>query len=177
MEVYDVIEAEGVSVAPILEELDASLTSAVSRLIRRLRAEKSHERISDAQRTALALLVKGGPCTLSELSELERVKPPSMNQTVNALVELGYVERRDDPSDGRKVILAADSFGVCRSSKRPVADFTRGYRPNSSNSRLRSVRYWTRPYPSSRRSQTRERFCALALFDAALAALQVAGPY
>jgi DNA-binding MarR family transcriptional regulator len=112
MEVYDVIEAEGVSVAPILEQLDASLTSAVSRLIRRLRAEKSHERISDAQRTALALLVKGGPCTLSELSELERVKPPSMNQTVNALVELGYVERRDDPSDGRKVILAATPSGL-----------------------------------------------------------------
>ena len=106
------IEAEGVSVAPILEQLDASLTSAVSRLIRRLRAEKSHERISDAQRTALALLVKGGPCTLSELSELERVKPPSMNQTVNALVELGYVERRDDPSDGRKVILAATPSGL-----------------------------------------------------------------
>ena len=112
MEVYDVIEAEGVSVAPILEQLDASLSSAVSRLIRRLRAEKSHERISDAQRTALALLVKGGPCTLSELSELERVKPPSMNQTVNALVELGYVERRDDPSDGRKVILAATPSGL-----------------------------------------------------------------
>jgi len=107
-----VIEAGGVSVAPILEQLDASLTSAVSRLIRRLRAEKSHERISDAQRTALALLVKGGPCTLSELSELERVKPPSMNQTVNALVELGYVERRDDPSDGRKVILAATPSGL-----------------------------------------------------------------
>ena len=106
------IEAEGVSVAPILEQLDASLSSAVSRLIRRLRAEKSHERISDAQRTALALLVKGGPCTLSELSELERVKPPSMNQTVNALVELGYVERRDDPSDGRKVILAATPSGL-----------------------------------------------------------------
>jgi DNA-binding MarR family transcriptional regulator len=106
-----VIEAKDTKVAPVLEELDASLTSAVSRLIRRLRVEKSHEQISDAQRTALALLVRVGPCTLGELSELERVKPPSMNQTVNALVELGYVERRDDPSDGRKVILAATQSG------------------------------------------------------------------
>ncbi len=110
-EVNRVIEVEGTSVTPVLEELDASLTLAVSRLIRRLRVEKSHERISDAQRTALALLVKEGSCTLGELSDRERVKPPSMNQTVNALVELGYVERRDDPTDGRKVILAATSSG------------------------------------------------------------------
>lgn len=96
---------------PGLEQLDSVLTSAVSRLIRRLRAEKSADQISDAQRTALASLVKGGPLTLRELSERERVKPPSMNQTVNALVELGYVERRDDPTDGRKVILAATSSG------------------------------------------------------------------
>jgi DNA-binding MarR family transcriptional regulator len=76
-----------------------------------VRAEKASDQMSDSHRSALALLVKEGPRTLSELSEHERVKPPSMNQTVNALVELGYVERHDDPADGRKVILAATTSG------------------------------------------------------------------
>ena len=95
-----------------VEDLHADLASAVSRLLRRVRAEKASDQISDSHRTALAVLVKEGPRTLGELSEHERVKPPSMNQTVNALVELGYVERRDDPADGRKVILAATASGV-----------------------------------------------------------------
>jgi DNA-binding MarR family transcriptional regulator len=95
-----------------IEELDAELSLAVSRLFRRLRAQKRvDEEIGDSHRTVLALLVKEGPRTLGELSDHERVKPPSMNQTVNLLVESGYVERRDDPSDGRKVILAATSAG------------------------------------------------------------------
>jgi DNA-binding MarR family transcriptional regulator len=96
---------------PSIEELDAELASAVARLSRRVRAEKASDQMSDSHRSALALLVKEGPRTLSELSEHERVKPPSMNQTVNALVELGYVERHDDPADGRKVILAATTSG------------------------------------------------------------------
>jgi DNA-binding MarR family transcriptional regulator len=105
------IESKEVATVASIEELDANLASAVSRLFRRVRAEKASDQISDSHRLALALLVKEGPHTLSELSERERVKPPSMNQTVNALVELGYVERRDDPADGRKVILAATTTG------------------------------------------------------------------
>jgi DNA-binding MarR family transcriptional regulator len=106
----DVLDSRKIVVTSI-EELDADLSSAMSRLVRRVRAEKSTNQISDSHRSALALLVKEGPRTLSELSEHERVKPPSMNQTVNALVELGYVEKRDDPADGRKVILIATKAG------------------------------------------------------------------
>ena len=100
-----------VTTTSMIEELDAELTSAMSRLVRRVRAEKTGDQISESHRTALALLVREGPRTLGELSEHECVKPPSMNQTVNALVESGYVERRDDPDDGRKVILVATPSG------------------------------------------------------------------
>ncbi|MFZ1063731.1 MAG: MarR family transcriptional regulator [Acidimicrobiales bacterium] len=110
-EAFVVGESSKVAVDASIEELDADLSSAVSRLVRRVRAEKSSDQISDSHRSALAVLVREGPRTLSELSEFERVKPPSMNQTVNALVDLGYVERRDDPADGRKVILAATRSG------------------------------------------------------------------
>ena len=94
------------------EELNSEFTAAVTRLYRRLRAEKGDERINDTHRSVLKLLVSDGPHTLRELSDHEHVKPPSMNQTVNRLEQSGYVERMDDPTDGRKVILVATAQGV-----------------------------------------------------------------
>jgi DNA-binding MarR family transcriptional regulator len=94
-----------------VEKLDTDFPAVVSRLYRRLRAEKASDQISDSQLSVLALLVKGGPHTLRELSDHEHVTPPSMNQTVNALADAGYVARKDDPDDGRKVILVATARG------------------------------------------------------------------
>lgn len=95
-----------------VEELEADFPAAITRLYRRIRAEKAGDQISDSHRSVLALLVRQGPHTLTELSEREHVTPPSMNQTVNALAESGYVERTNDPADGRKVILVATPGGV-----------------------------------------------------------------
>jgi DNA-binding MarR family transcriptional regulator len=95
----------------VVEKLDTDFPAVVSRLYRRLRAEKASDQISDSQLSVLALLVKGGPHTLRELSDHEHVTPPSMNQTVNALADAGYVARKDDPDDGRKVILVATARG------------------------------------------------------------------
>jgi DNA-binding MarR family transcriptional regulator len=96
----------------LVESLDADFPAVVSRLYRRLRAEKASDQISDSQLSVLALLVREGPRTLRELSDREHVTPPSMNQTVNALAGARYVTRKDDPDDGRKVILVATSKGA-----------------------------------------------------------------
>src|ERR1700676_653340 len=85
------------AVDAVVEKLDADFPSAVSRLYRRLRAEKASDQISDSQLSVLALLVKAGPHTLRELSDHEHVTPPSMNQTVNALAGAGCVARKGDP--------------------------------------------------------------------------------
>jgi DNA-binding MarR family transcriptional regulator len=97
---------------PIVGNLDADFLAVVSRLYRRLRAEKASDQISDSQLSVLALLVREGPRTLRELSDREHVTPPSMNQTVNALEDARYVARKDDPDDGRKVILVATAKGA-----------------------------------------------------------------
>jgi hypothetical protein len=68
----------------IVDNLDADFLAVVSRLYRRLRAERAGDQISDSQLSVLALLVREGPRTLRELSDREHVTPPSMNQTVNA---------------------------------------------------------------------------------------------
>jgi DNA-binding MarR family transcriptional regulator len=96
----------------VVENLDADFLAVVSRLYRRLRAEKASDQISDSQLSVLALLVREGPRTLRELSDREHVTPPSMNQTVNALEDARYVARKGDPDDGRKVILVATAKGA-----------------------------------------------------------------
>ncbi len=100
-----------VTASEIVEALDSDFPTAITRLYRRLRAERPGDQISDSQRTVLALLVRDGPHTLRELSDHEHVTPPSMNQTVNYLASAGYVERTDDPEDGRKVIITATPDG------------------------------------------------------------------
>ncbi len=119
---------EPLGTGPAVKDLDENLVSAISRLQRRLRSEKAVDQIGETQRLVLVRLVREGPHTLGELSERERVKPPSMNQTINSLVELGYVERQDDPNDGRKVILIATETGrlLIDESRRRLYEWLQG---------------------------------------------------
>jgi len=92
-------------------ELAAAVRVAVARLSRRLRAEKAVDDLSDSQYSVLAYLVREGPRAVGQLSEFERVTPPSMNRTVNCLVDAGYVERMSTPEDGRKVLVQTTESG------------------------------------------------------------------
>lgn len=92
-------------------DLSTAVRIGVARLSRRLRAEKADDEVSDAQISALAFLVREGAHTLGELSERERVTPPSMNRTVNCLADAGYIIRAADPKDGRKVVVTPTDTG------------------------------------------------------------------
>ena len=98
------------------------LRISVMRLARRMRLERVVGDISDGQLSALFVISKHGPQTLSSLSEHDRVTPPSMNRTVNALVERGFVERSGSPDDGRKVLIDLTDSG------RSVVTQTRDHR-------------------------------------------------
>jgi len=92
-------------------DLSSALRIAVARLSRRLRAEKEDDELSDTQTSTLAFLVREGSGTIGRLSEHERVKPPSMNRTVNHLAQAGYVRRTPDAVDGRKVVVIPTDTG------------------------------------------------------------------
>ncbi|GAB3586719.1 MarR family transcriptional regulator [Leifsonia lichenia] len=92
-------------------DLSTAVRIAVARLSRRLRAEKADDELSDTQTSALAFLVREGSGTIGQLSEHERVKPPSMNRTINCLEEAGYVRRTPDADDGRKVVVVPTEEG------------------------------------------------------------------
>lgn len=110
------------------DTLDDDLRIAIMRLSRRMRLERAGDDVTDGQLSVLFVLWKEGTQTLSSLSEHERVTPPSMNRTVNALVEKALVTRSGAPDDGRKVMITATDAGteIARETKRRrVAWFSR----------------------------------------------------
>jgi DNA-binding MarR family transcriptional regulator len=110
------------------ENFDSELRVTIQRLARRLRSERAGENITDGQFSVLCVLAKDGPLGLGDLSESERVTPPSMNRTVNALVESGYATRKGSPDDGRKVLIDVTESGhtiISETRRRRDAWFSR----------------------------------------------------
>lgn len=101
---------------PAPSSTEASLASdfrmATFRLARRLRSERAVDSMSDGQFAVLAALKVHGPHTLGELADRERVTAPSMNRTVNALEESGYLSRTADADDRRKVNIQLTEAGL-----------------------------------------------------------------
>ena len=102
------------------ENFDSELRVTIQRLARRLRSERADNNVTDGQFSVLCVLAKDGPLGLGDLSESERVTPPSMNRTVNALVESGYATRNGSPDDGRKVLIDVTESGhnIIRETRR-----------------------------------------------------------
>jgi DNA-binding MarR family transcriptional regulator len=86
----------------------SELRVVLGRLIRRLRSD-GHFPLSYG--AVLGRLDRHGPSTVSELAVAERMRPQSMAQTVGELEADGYVERRPDPSDGRKALVTLTPEG------------------------------------------------------------------
>jgi DNA-binding MarR family transcriptional regulator len=84
--------------------------------------------VTEGQRSVLFVLNNNGAQTLGSLSEHERVTPPSMNRTINALVASGLVTREADERDARKVTLDLSPSGrafVKETRRRRDAWFTK----------------------------------------------------
>lgn len=87
------------------------LRFAIQRLSRRLRLMQANSDVTESQRAVLFTLALDGPQSLGTLAEREHVSPPSMNRTVNLLVELGFVARESDDDDGRKISVELTDAG------------------------------------------------------------------
>jgi DNA-binding MarR family transcriptional regulator len=94
------------------EIIPHELRLSIMRLARRLRAQKADDTISDSQMSVLAKLHHEGSHTIGQLSDGERVTPPSMNRTVNSLETAGFVTRGAAPDDGRKVVVTITAVGT-----------------------------------------------------------------
>ena len=92
--------------------LASDLSLAVVRLSRHLRGRRADSKVSLTQLSALATLAREGDMTPGTLAAKERVQPPSMTRVISSLSELGYVDRKPHPTDGRQIIVSLSESGA-----------------------------------------------------------------
>jgi DNA-binding MarR family transcriptional regulator len=97
----------------------ADFVHAVGLLVRRVRAAAAAHELSWSEAMVLGRLAQDGPATTADLARAEAVRPQSMGATIAALEEMGLVERKPHPTDGRQVniVLTAKGAAVRKSSK------------------------------------------------------------
>jgi DNA-binding MarR family transcriptional regulator len=96
--------------------LATALRISVSRLARRLRAQRTTSGMTEAvlsetQLAALSALEVHHAMTPGELAEHEKVQPPSVTKMLARLEELGYVTRAPHPADRRQVVVTIAASG------------------------------------------------------------------
>jgi DNA-binding MarR family transcriptional regulator len=89
----------------------ASELLALHGRIRRTTLVGKPDEVTASQSAALGRLVRDGATTTAELARAEGVRPQSMGATIQVLVDLGFVAREQDPTDGRRTIVTATAAG------------------------------------------------------------------
>ena len=97
-------------------ELATALRISVSRLARRLRAQRATAGLTEAvlsetQLAALSALERHQAMTPGELADHEKVQPPSMTRVIAVLEERNLVLRSPHPTDRRQVVLTVTEGG------------------------------------------------------------------
>src|SRR5579883_219237 len=97
-----------------LETSVIELTQAIGMLVRRIRSAAASHELSLTEAAVMARLDRDGPATTAELARAERMKPQSMGTTIASLEEMGKVERKPHPTDGRQlnIVLTAKGLSV-----------------------------------------------------------------
>jgi DNA-binding MarR family transcriptional regulator len=85
---------------------------AIGLLMRRIRAAAASHELSLTEAAVMVRLAKGGPATIAELARAESMKPQSMGTTIAALEEMGMVERKPHPTDGRQMNIELTAKGI-----------------------------------------------------------------
>jgi DNA-binding MarR family transcriptional regulator len=88
------------------------LMQSIGVLLRRVRAASGSHELSLTEASVMGRLAKDGPATTADLARAEGMKPQSMGTTVAALEEMGMVERKAHPTDGRQVNIGLTAKGA-----------------------------------------------------------------
>src|SRR5882757_6877247 len=88
------------------------LRAVVRTLNRRAQADTGQDSPTRSQQAALAWLEDRGPLTPGQLAALERIRPQSIGQTVDALAKRGWIKRAPHPDDRRQIVLSLTPAGT-----------------------------------------------------------------
>ena len=92
-------------------EIAALLNEQFARLSRQLRTLELPHGMTPERLSALSVIDKRGPISVTALAEKEMVRPATMSRMVTALVDEGLVKRSDDKTDGRGVLVSTTAKG------------------------------------------------------------------
>jgi DNA-binding MarR family transcriptional regulator len=95
-----------------LEAAVIDFSHAVGLLVRRVRAAAASQELSWTEAAVMTRLAKDGPATTADLARAESMRPQSMGATIAALEEMGMVERKPHPTDGRQVNIELTAKGA-----------------------------------------------------------------
>jgi DNA-binding MarR family transcriptional regulator len=95
----------------VRSEIAALLHEQFARLTRQMRTFELPNGMTPERLSALSVIEKHGPLSVTALAEKEMVRPATMSRMVTALVEEGLVKRSDDKSDGRGVLVSPTAKG------------------------------------------------------------------
>src|SRR3954451_11549733 len=100
-----------ISHEPAVLDIAADLEAGIGVLVRRLRQLQGAGDLTLSESAALARLDRSGSATSAELARHEHVTPQSMGAILATLESRGFVERRRDPGDARRVLVSATENG------------------------------------------------------------------
>lgn len=102
---------ESPHLSPSAVQASREVRTVISRLRRRILNAAEAEDITLGQASVLTRLSGEQGVTASELASAEGVRHQSMTATVASLAASGLVERRPDPDDGRRLLIALTAEG------------------------------------------------------------------
>ncbi len=94
-----------------VDELAREVRASVTRLSRRLRAERGVREVSLIQLSALGTLYRHGPMSASELAAEERTQAQSLTRPLADLERRKLIRRTPDRVDRRRVIVGITAAG------------------------------------------------------------------
>jgi len=92
-------------------EVAALLHEQFARLTRRLRTLELPHGMTAERLSALSVIEKRGPISVTALADTEMVRPATMSRMITALVDEGLVKRGGDKNDGRGVLVSVTPKG------------------------------------------------------------------
>ena len=92
-------------------EVAALLHEQFARLTRRLRTLELPHGMTAERLSALSVIEKRGPISVTALADTELVRPATMSRMITALVDEGLVKRGGDKNDGRGVLVSVTPKG------------------------------------------------------------------
>jgi len=92
-------------------EIAALLHEQFARLTRRLRTLELPHGMTPERLSALSVIEKRGPISVTALADTEMVRPATMSRMITALVDEGLVKRTNDKNDGRGVLISVTPKG------------------------------------------------------------------